>query len=74
MKLLKTRYTGTAILFVVVGAVCSPTINASGDFESGVVASFTSVNGVSEQCIELAPMPHAHYSKHDRKTSLTIVQ
>ena len=45
-----------------------PTASASGNFESGKITGFVSANGVSEQCIELAPMPKAHYSKHDRKT------
>ena len=43
------------------------TVNAGAPV-SGVVASFTSPNGVSEQCIEITPMPKAHYSKKDRKT------
>lgn len=53
---------------VLVNAVLISAASASGNFEAGVVRSFISANGVSEQCIELAPMPHAHYSKHDRKT------
>ena len=42
------------------------TVNAGAPV-SGVAASFTSPNGVSEQCIEITPMPKAHYSKKDRK-------
>jgi len=35
---------------------------------SGAITSYTSPNGVSEQCIEITPMPRAHYSKKDLKT------
>ena len=37
-------------------------------FESGTITPYVSANGVSEQCIELAPMPKAHYSKKDGET------
>jgi len=37
-------------------------------FESGTITPYISANGVSEQCIELAPMPKAHYSKKDGET------
>ncbi len=50
------------------GAISVSTASASGNFESGKVSGFVSANGVNEQCIELAPMPKAHYSKHDLKT------
>lgn len=43
-------------------------VEASGNFASGAVTNYVSSNGVNEQCIEIAQMPKAHYSKHDRKT------
>ena len=56
-----------ACLFLAI-SMFMPTASASGNFESGKVTEFISANGISEQCIELAPMPRAHYSKHDHKT------
>ncbi len=38
---------------------------SADSFEAGTITSYVSSNGVSEQCIELAPMPKAHYSKKD---------
>ena len=41
---------------------------SAGSFESGTITQHVSSRGVSEQCVEIAPMPKAHYSKHDLKT------
>ena len=40
----------------------------AGEPVSGAITSYTSPNGLSEQCIEITPMPKAHYSKKDLRT------
>ena len=43
------------------------TTASASEVVSGAITAYTSPNGVSEQCIEITPMPQAHYSKKDRK-------
>jgi len=54
----------TILLWVISGLSTA----VAGGFESGAITPYVSANGVSEQCIEIAPMPKAHYSKHDLET------
>lgn len=68
MRRVRTKYVRMGVSLILAGSISVPIANASGNFESGKVTSFVSANGVNEQCIELAPMPKAHYTKHDRKT------
>ena len=62
----RNMWMGACLLLTV--HLFASTAGASGSFESGKITDYVSTNGVNEQCIELAPMPKAHYSKHDRKT------
>ncbi len=68
MQLLNIRYIKFAGGLVLAGSALVSAVEASDNFTSGNVTNYVSSNGVSEQCIELAAMPKAHYSKHDRET------
>lgn len=67
MRRINFRYNDFAGSLVLAGVILASAVEASDNFASGAVTNYVSSNGISEQCIELAPMPKAHYSKHDRK-------
>ena len=68
VRRMRIRYIQLSVGLFLAGSISVTTAIASGNFELGKVSGFVSANGINEQCIELAPMPKAHYSKHDRKT------
>jgi hypothetical protein len=51
---------------VTLAALLAASLPAAADV-AGETTGYTSPNGLAERCVRIAPLPGAHYSKHDRK-------
>ena len=47
-------------------ALAAASLPAAADV-AGERTDYASPNGLTEHCVRIAPLPGAHYSKHDRK-------